>query len=91
MTETISLDAKLDLPAASKLMTALTAQEADELVLDFENVTHLGALCVQVLISAAKTANSGSGSISFTNVSDRVIDQLRVMGLTPESIAKGTT
>ena len=89
MTNTVTLDAKLDLSAASELMTALKAQDDEEVVLDFQDVTHLGALCLQVLLSAAKTTLAQGRTLSFVNISDRVVDQMRVMGMTPEAIAKG--
>lgn len=89
MTNTVTLDAKLDLSAASDLLSALKAQDADEVVLDFHDVTHLGALCLQVILSAAKTTAAQKRTMSFVNISDRVVDQMRVMGITPEAIARG--
>ena len=89
MSDTVTLDAKLDLSAAAQLATMLKENKSNEVVLDFEKVTHLGALCVQVFLAAAKTAAAEDRTISIVNVSDRVIDQLRVMGLTPETIARG--
>ncbi len=44
---------------------------------------------MQVVISAAATAQSENRKISITNVSDRVLDQMRVMGMTPESMTRG--
>jgi chemotaxis protein CheX len=89
MTEPIVLAPKLDLVAVSALKTRLSERKEDEVILDMSEVKHFGALCLQVLLSAASTANSENRRISITNVSDRVIDQMRVMGMTPESIARG--
>lgn len=89
MTDPVMLNAKLDLPAAAALMNTLQERSEAEVVVDFAEVKHLGALCLQVLISAAKTAAADNRKITLTNASDRVIDQMRVMGMTPEAIAKG--
>jgi chemotaxis protein CheX len=89
MGEPVMLDPRLDLPAASPLMTTLRAQDAHEVTLDFTQVKHLGALCLQVILSAALTFSAEGRKLSITNVSDRVIDQMRVMGMTPEKIARG--
>lgn len=89
MSEAILLAPKLDLAAASDLMTTLRERTDQEVVLDMSEVKHFGALCLQVMVSAATTANFENRKISFSNVSDRVLEQMRVMGVTPESIAKG--
>lgn len=90
MTDPIALVPKLDLAAASDLKATLQTQTQEEVVLDFSQVTHFGALCVQVLLAAANTAISEGRKLSLVNVSDRVVDQLRVMGLTPEMITRGS-
>lgn len=90
MTTPVVLAPKLDLAAASSLMTTLRASEDDEIIIDMSEVKHIGALCMQVLLSIANDLNSNGRKMTITDVSDRVIDQLRVMGMTPESIAKGT-
>jgi chemotaxis protein CheX len=89
MSEPIVLAPKLDLAAASALMTTLRAQDGPEIVIDMSEVKHLGALCLQVLLSAGKTFNAQNKTMTITNISDRVIDQMRVMGMTPETIARG--
>jgi chemotaxis protein CheX len=84
------LASKLDLAAASTLMSTLREHEDDpEVILDLSEVKHFGALCMQVILAAAKHATSQDRKISMTNVSDRVIDQMRVMGMTPEAITRG--
>ena len=89
MPDPIRLAPKLDLAAASALLVTLREQEHDEVMLDMEDVKHFGALCMQVILAAARDAEARSGKISMTNVSDRVIDQMRVMGMTPEAITRG--
>lgn len=89
MSDTIKLGAKLDLPAASVLVTDLKKCKAQEVVLDMSDVRHLGALCLQVMIAAATSALEEGRRLVCVNASDRVIDQLRVMGVTPEMISEG--
>jgi chemotaxis protein CheX len=89
MTAPVVLAPKLDLAAATDLMTTLKTFKEDEVVLDLSEVKHLGALCLQVLLSAATSAISENRKITLANVSDRVIDQMRLMGMTPESIERG--
>ena len=90
MSEPVVLAPKLELAAASALLTSLSSHDAPELVIDMSQVKHLGALCLQVLLAAAKTSNSQNRTMTLTNTSDRVIDQMRLMGMTPETIARGS-
>jgi len=80
---------KLDLSAASALMTTLKALDQKDIVLDMSEVNHFGALCLQVLVASARNQSENDRKMSFINVSDRVCDQMRVMGVAPESIARG--
>lgn len=89
MSDPVVLAPKLDLPAASALLTTLRGRTDADLVLDMAEVKHLGALCLQVLISAATSAVAEGRKISLINASDRVSDQLRLMGMTTETIARG--
>jgi chemotaxis protein CheX len=89
MSDPIKLSAKLDLSAASALAADLKLRHEDEVVLDLSEVRHLGALCLQVMLAAATTAVEDGRKLSCINATDRVIDQLRVMGVTPEMISEG--
>lgn len=91
MSDPVQLAPRLDLPAATALKTTLKDHTEGDLVMDLAEVKHLGALCLQVILSAATSAVSAGRSVSVINASDRVLDQLRVMGVTPETIAKGRT
>lgn len=89
MTDHVVLASKLDLATVSDLAATLRARTEPETVIDMMAVTHLGALGLQVLLAAAKTANAERREIKIVNTSDRVLNQMRVMGMTPEAIAKG--
>jgi chemotaxis protein CheX len=87
--ETIALASRLDLPAASALLLTLKSTSAKAIVLDMSNVRHMGALCLQVILSAAATVRTEGRTLSLVNTSDQVKDQMRVMGMTPEIISRG--
>ena len=89
MPEPLSLDPKLDLSAAPALHATLLSRVNDDLVLDATRVTHMGALCTQILIAFARAVRDVGKQMSLINVNDRVLGQLRAMGLTPERIAEG--
>ncbi|WP_187430984.1 hypothetical protein ROLI_022070 [Roseobacter fucihabitans] len=89
MSEPITLASRLDLPAASALMTTFRDHQEGDLVMDLSEVGHLGSLCLQVMIVAATDAVAAGRNVSVLNASDRVLDQLRVMGMTPETISRG--
>lgn len=90
MPDPVMLAPKLDVPAASDLLAALRDNTDQELILDMSDVKLLGSLCLQVLLSAAKTAQADGRMMTIVNASDRVIEQMRLMGFTPETIAKGS-
>jgi chemotaxis protein CheX len=83
------LSPKLDLASAAALTTTLRGQQGKDVVLDFKEVKHLGALCLQVMLCAATSAIEQGCKLSIVNASDRVIDQMRVMGMTPEAVTRG--
>jgi len=90
MSDALVLDARLDLPAAAPLAKVLKERLGSDIVVDARDVTTLGALCLQVLLSCAITARRRGHGFALVNVSDRVLDQLAAMGFTPESLAEGT-
>ncbi len=55
MSQTLSLDAVLDLKAAAPLKAALLEHKGQPLSLDASGVERLGGLCLQVLLAAKKT------------------------------------
>ncbi|MCV3272061.1 STAS domain-containing protein [Roseobacter sinensis] len=91
MSDPIVLASRLDLPAASALKTQLKEHAEGDLIMDLSEVKHLGALCLQVMLAAATGAVAAGRAVSVINATDRVTDQLRVMGMSPETIARGRT
>ncbi len=91
MSDTLVLQPRLDISAADPLAQALRTRLGSDLTVDARDVTHLGAMCLQVLLSAAQTVRRAGHRFTLANASDRVLDQLRSMGFTPETLAEGRT
>ena len=90
MSEPLVLDPRLDAFAAPELAAALSALSPDSTVrIDGSAVTHLGALCVQVLIAAARTFCTAGGRLELVALGERATDQLAVMGLTTAQLTEG--
>lgn len=90
MSETIALLGKLDVTAAAAFHEKLTARLGQDIVLDCEKVTQIGALCLQSCLAAAREARKNKTRFDIINVTDPVLVQLTSMGFTPETLAEGT-
>mmetsp|Transcript_29630 Transcript_29630/g.58586 ORF Transcript_29630/g.58586 Transcript_29630/m.58586 type:complete len:93 (+) Transcript_29630:89-367(+) len=90
MAEPIVLPARLDLAAVATLAQDMADHvPGGRIVLDGSAVTHFGALCAQSVISAARTVRDAGGSLEIRGLSDRAVQHLDAMGLTPEMLAEG--
>ena len=81
MSTEIMLPEKLDTATAAELQEMLAAAGESDLVLKASQVTQLGGLCLEVLLSAAKTANSAGKSLTVSEPSDKFAEHLAVFGL----------
>jgi chemotaxis protein CheX len=86
---TIELADALDLPAAARLAESLLKLVGEDLAIDASKVQRLGASCLQVLLSAARTWKAENTSLTLANGSERFIDDLRLLGFTPETLFSG--
>ena len=85
----LKLQPRLGLAEAQPLVTALREHSGSDLVIDASEVSHLGTLCLQALIAAAREhAAEGTGFL-INNVNDSCVQQLSVYGLSPEALAEG--
>jgi chemotaxis protein CheX len=91
MSDTLVLQPRLDLAAAEPLAEALKSRLGADITIDARQVTHLGAICLQVLLATAKTLRRAGHELTIVNVSDRVLDQLSALGFTPETLAEAGT
>jgi chemotaxis protein CheX len=86
MSEPYTLPPKLDLSAASGLAADLKTRCTADLTLDASDVTQVGALGVQIIASAARTAHAAGHKVQITQLTDKAVEQLSHLGFTPESL-----
>ena len=90
MSSSIILPARLDLSEAQSLHKEMTKLDmSSEIVCNAAAVTHVGAICVQTLIAAARSALDAGGKLTLENVSERVEKQLAAMGLSSQAVMEG--
>ena len=90
MTARITLAPRLDLPAATPLAEALKAHAGTDVDIDAGAVTHLGGLCLQVLIAAAAAWREAGHALTFSARSEDFTEALSVFGLTHEALVSET-
>jgi chemotaxis protein CheX len=79
--KTLSLDSVLDLNAAGSLHTKLMALRGRDVVIDASAVERVGALCLQVLMSASKTWEEEKFSLTFSKMSDALTKTMQLSGV----------
>lgn len=77
----LSLAAVLDLNEASALRGKLVSMRGSNLKIDASGVERMGTLCVQVLMSAAKTWDEDKLSFTFSKVSDAFQKTMQLIGV----------
>lgn len=85
---TLMLDPRLDFKAAGGLAEAILGHVGKDLTLDATQVTHMGAMGVQVLRAAALSWAESGHQLNLVNTSTDCVDQLDLLGFTPDSITK---
>ncbi|MDF1854081.1 STAS domain-containing protein [Pseudooceanicola sp.] len=86
MAEALILQSQLNLSAADPLAQDLRARLGGDITLDARAVTHLGTLCLQVLIAAAHSCQQTGHRFNMVNAPDWMTSQLEMMGLSPETL-----
>ena len=90
MPDPIIMEPRMDLSNVEPFVQSMMLQAAEgQIVLDASKVTHLGALCTQAIISAARTVGNAGGTLKITSLSDRAAQQLEYMGLTKDILVEG--
>ncbi|MCP5036762.1 MAG: STAS domain-containing protein [Rhodobacteraceae bacterium] len=82
----LKLDERLDLSNATALAAAILQHADNDLELDASDVTHLGAMGLQVIRSAAKSWDKSGDELHVTGLSTDCADQLQLLGFTPETL-----
>jgi chemotaxis protein CheX len=85
----LKLSQKLDQKAAFALADELRARRGADLGLDASATTHIGTLAIQVILAGARSWARDSRSLKLVNVSDACVDQLGLLGFTPETLVEG--
>ncbi|MBM7067813.1 STAS domain-containing protein [Actibacterium sp. 188UL27-1] len=89
MTQTVTLPARLDFPAAGKLAETFMGLRGQDVSVSADDVSLLGTNCLQVLMSAARTWSSDGKSFQFTSMSESFLSQLNQFGITPNTLMEG--
>ncbi len=89
MTATIVLQPRLNLDVVQALSDEISACEGKDLEFDASQVTHLGTLCLQVLLAAARDWAVAGAAFRMVRPSESCLAQLALFGLTPETFAGG--
>lgn len=87
--ESLSLESTLGYAGASALKDQLLEQRGKSVTLDASNVEHLGAPCLQVLLSAMKTWREGGLDFEITNTSEQFEECLGRLGFPSSTFARG--
>jgi chemotaxis protein CheX len=77
----LSLEKVLDLNEASALHGKLMSMRGGDVAVDASSVERAGALCVQVLMSAAKTWEEEKYSFTFSKISDALAKTMQLIGV----------
>ncbi len=86
MTAVITLRGRLDFGAAPDLKAEIIGQSGNDLLIDASDVTHMGTLCLQILIAASQDWARAGRNFNLTSASETCVTQLSLHGFTPETI-----
>lgn len=90
MQQTYVLPERLDTGAASDLAAALRAQPPEPLTIDASAVQSIGALCMQVLVSAALQWNAYGARYRIVEASAGLAEGCRILGVPLTAIGAET-
>ncbi|WP_372839881.1 STAS domain-containing protein [Phaeovulum sp.] len=86
MSTALSLAPRLDLSAAKDLHAAVLARRGGDLQLDAGQVTHLGALGLQLLLAAKQSWQRDGHRLAISPRSQAFDDALRLFGVAPDDL-----
>lgn len=81
MTETLNLPERLDLSTIGPLADALRQRMGVDLILDAGEVSHIGGLGAQILLSAAASWRATGQSLTLTGATPDFLAQTADLGL----------
>ena len=82
MAKRLVLETKLDSAAAETLQNTFLASKDENIELDGSQVEQLGAMCLELLMSARHIWGASGKTVTLQNASPHLVDDLRHYGLT---------
>ena len=86
MTASLTLQERLDFGAVTPLKTAILDLAGQNLEIDASQVTHMGTLCLQVLIAAANDWKQAGKTFHIVSPSSTCESQLALHGFSPDTL-----
>jgi len=91
MTAAITLQERLDFNAAPDLKAEIIGQLGHNLEIDASKVTHMGTLCLQILIAASNEWVKNGHNFNLTSPSDICVTQLSLHGFSTDTLTGVTS
>lgn len=82
----LKLPAVLDLNAASRLHEQLLALKDKNVAVDASDVSRVGAQCIQILVSAARSWKATDMAFSVNQSSDAFAKTLQLLGISDDEM-----
>lgn len=84
----VKLAPRLDTAQAGAMATSILQHAGQDLALDASEVTHVGAMGLQVMRAAAKSWQASGHTLTISGLSNDCTDQLQLLGFSPESLCQ---
>jgi len=91
MTAVVKLQGRLDFGAAPELKAEIIGQIGNDLDVDASNVSHMGTLCLQILIAASNDWAKSGQKFNLISPSDTCLTQLSLHGFSPDTLSGATS
>ncbi len=82
----VKLAPRLDTAQAGALAASILEHAGNDLALDASEVTHFGAMAVQVIRAAAKSWQASGHALTITGLSNDCTDQIQLLGFSPDNL-----
>ena len=89
MAKRLVLDTKLDSAAAESLQVSFLDSQDEDIELDGSGVEQLGGMCLELLMTARHLWGVNGKSVTLTDSSPHLLDDLRHFGLTESDFQGG--
>lgn len=91
MTGPITLAPRLDTQAADTLLNTILARRGQDMLLDAGRVSHLGTLCLQILLAARKDWRAQGLKFEFSTCSEAFDRAVSTYGLNRDDLTSQET